>query len=418
MELSMEVIADLVAEVEGSMRDIGFAESYIASFGGTWNAFDRWLAERGLAYEPSLGRRFLLEEYGINDLGRYSKTAMEQKRKRAMVVLENCHEHRPYRRVEDRRYSPRFREEHAAVLNAFLESVEGSYSGSTVCGYIHMMNRLSPYLAERGVDDLGSIDQAAVVGFVESVAASGVGQGLIYATACRVRKLLAWLELSGIVERGLSNSVPKVKAPQADPPDVYTDEEVEMVIGAVDTAGPTGKRDLVVCLLAARLGMRSSDIADLQFGNIEWRESRISFVTAKTGSPTVLPLTNEVGSAIIAYLEGGRPESDEPYVLLRHNRPYTRMRPSRVYDIVSRAMTRAGIPNDGRRRGPHALRASVATRMLRNDVPLPVISRTLSHESSETTAKSYLKVELEHLRRCALDVDPLVNTWWMAGGAR
>ena len=255
MELSMEVIADLVAEVEESMRDIGFAESYIAFLGHTWNALDRWLAERGLAYEPSLGRRFLLEEYGISDLGRYSATAMEQKRKRAVAVLENCYEHRPYRRVEDRRYSPCFREGHAAVLNAFLESIEGSYSGSTICGYAHMMNRLPPYLAERGIDDLGSIDQAAVVGFVESIAASGVGQGLICATACRVRRLLVWLELSGAVERGPSNAVPKAKAPQCDPPDVYTDEEVEVKWPKCQDTKPRNLRESRLTISTPRSGV-------------------------------------------------------------------------------------------------------------------------------------------------------------------
>lgn len=413
----MEVIATLVEETKRSMRDVGLVESYIKTLGHTWNAFDRWLAERGLSYDPSLGWAFLSDAYGIEGPGGRSKTRAEQIRRRAVTALESCHEHRPWRRVKDRQYFPSFRESHRPVLEGFLASIEGHLSDSTVCGYVHMLNRLSPYLASRGIDDVACIDQAAIVGFMSSIASGRVGQGLVYATACRLRRFLAWLELSETVPRGISNAVPQVRAPQAEPPDVYTDEEVSAIIGAIDAAGPTGKRNLVVCLLAARLGMRSSDIVSLRFANLKWRESRISFTSAKTGTPTSLPLTTEIGGAIIDYLKNGRPSSDEPFVLLRHDRPYARMRPSSIHGIVSAAMVRAGIAKDGRRRGPHALRASLATRMMDSGVPLPVISQTLSHECSDTT-KSYLKADIERLRICALDVSPLVNTWWMGGGSR
>lgn len=263
----MEVITNLVEETIRSMREVGLVESYIKTLGHTWNAFDRWLAEKGLSYDPPLGWTFLSEEYGTEGPGGRSKTRAEQIRRRAVTALESCHEHRPWRRVKDRQYFPRFRESHRPVLERFLESMEGRLSDSTVCGYVHMLNRLSPYLADRGIDDIAHIDQPAIVGFMGSIADSGVGQGLVYATACRLRRLLAWLELSGFVRQGLASAVPKVRTPQPEPPDTYTAEEVASIIGAIDTAGPTGKRNLVICLLAARLGMRSSDIVSLRFEN-------------------------------------------------------------------------------------------------------------------------------------------------------
>jgi len=103
-------------------------------------------------------------------------------------------------------------------------------------------------------------------------------------------------------------------------------------------------------------------------------------------------------------------------VLLRHEKPNARIRPALVHTIVSNALNRAGIARDGRRRGPHALRASLATRMMRNNVPMPVISEALSHVYSDST-RLYLKVDIDRLRSCALEVDPLVNTWWKVRGA-
>lgn len=401
----MEVIRQLASEAERSMRDAGISDDYVGKLGETWRRFDAWLAERGVEYSPEAGDEFLAETDG-------SSVGMRRRRRRALAVLRNVHEHEPYRRAEDRRYESRFAACHEAVLNEFLDDVSDRYTTSTVCGYVYTLNRLSPYLEGRGVTDLADIGAEDVIGFLETVAEGNVGAHTVYATTSRLRRLLGWLESTGRADRGLAAIVPRAKAPAPEPPDTYTPEEVDAIVGAVDTASPTGRRDLVVCLLAARLGMRSSDIVGLRFEDVAWREGAIRFVSAKTGTPTTLPLTREVGDAIVAYVRDGRPDSDEPYVLLRHEAPHTRMRPSRVWGIVSAAMGRAGVHPGGRRRGPHALRASLATRMMDNDVPLPVISRALSHECSETS-RHYLRADVEKLRECALDVPRLAgDTRW------
>lgn len=83
---------------------------------------------------------------------------------------------------------------------------------------------------------------------------------------------------------------------------------------------------------------------------------------------------------------------------------------------MTKAFRDAGIViNSGRRHGPHALRASLATAMLEKEIPLPIISETLSHSSTDTT-KIYLKVDMTHLRRIALNVPPLKGVWM--GGVR
>ena len=46
---------------------------------------------------------------------------------------------------------------------------------------------------------------------------------------------------------------------------------------------------------------------------------------------------------------------------------------------------------------------SLAGRLLENRIPLPVISEILGHSSTETTI-AYLRVDIEQLRNCALEV--------------
>jgi site-specific recombinase XerC len=91
--------------------------------------------------------------------------------------------------------------------------------------------------------------------------------------------------------------------------------------------------------------------------------------------------------------------------------PFVKMKPSVLHGIVSTALRNASIPiQPGKRHGPHALRASLASAMLENNTPLPVISEALSHKSSDTT-RIYLKIDLHHLRQYSLEVPPLSNIW-------
>ena len=99
---------------------------------------------------------------------------------------------------------------------------------------------------------------------------------------------------------------------------------------------------------------------------------------------------------------------------IRLQKPYREIQPSNMHGIVTRAMKAAGIViQPGKRHGPHALRASIATEMLKQNVPLPVISEVLSHDSTDTT-RIYMKVDVGRLKMLSLDV-PLLGNVWMGG---
>jgi integrase len=156
-------------------------------------------------------------------------------------------------------------------------------------------------------------------------------------------------------------------------------------------------------LLIARLGLRSSDVVNLRFENINWEENRISFTQQKTGRPLVLPLLEDVGLAIIDYLKFGRPKCDFQHIFTRHRPPISPFTSSGMYGLVSRCISRAGLLTDEKKRGPHALRHSLASRLLEENVPLPIISEILGHANSHTTA-AYLSIDIDKLRQCALEV--------------
>lgn len=179
------------------------------------------------------------------------------------------------------------------------------------------------------------------------------------------------------------------------------------MLKAVDRSNPKGKRDVVMILLAARLGLRASDICGLKFENIHWETNTIHLTQRKTKEKIELPLLVEIGNAIVDYLKFGRPISDLPYLFLRVGQPYDKLAEPTLHSIVSFYLKQAGIDNiDKKKHGPHALRHSLAGILLEKKTPLPVISEVLGHTNTEST-KSYLRIDLNSLRQCALEVLPL-----------
>ena len=184
----------------------------------------------------------------------------------------------------------------------------------------------------------------------------------------------------------------------------YIQTDFEYVLSQ---SGPVGKRDYAILLLATRLGLRASDICRLKFEHLDWDHNVIAFTQYKTRKAIELPLLTEVGEAIVNYLRYGRPVSGHPEIFLSARPPYRPMFRWGINSAISRIMRESGIDISGRKFGPHAMRHSLASRLLANGVSLPVISESLGHDSSLSTME-YLRVDLSSLMGCALNV-PLVN---------
>jgi integrase/recombinase XerD len=109
-----------------------------------------------------------------------------------------------------------------------------------------------------------------------------------------------------------------------------------------------------------------------------------------------LKITGDVGEALVAYLRDGRPAVAGCRTLfLRVRAPMGAVGTRGVADVVRLAGRRAGLPAFG----PHRLRHSAATAMLRNGASLTEVGQVLRQARAATTA-IYAKVDRAAL--CAL----------------
>ena len=186
----------------------------------------------------------------------------------------------------------------------------------------------------------------------------GRAQGITVAT----RAYLKYLVAIGQCPVGREHAVPSFASWQlATTPRFLGQADIDRLLAACDREDRL--RDRAVVLLLARLGMRASEVANLAFDELDWVAGRIT-LAGKARREERLPLTQEIGDAIIAYIERARPRIATTRLFLTSAAPIRPLSRIAVKCIVRRALDRAGIKSA--HRGAHILRHSAATAMLRN----------------------------------------------------
>jgi len=229
--------------------------------------------------------------------------------------------------------------------------------------------------------------------------ASTCGRGTIEKMTTSLRAFLRYLAVQGHCRAGLDYAVPAYAHWQlAEMPRYLSDEQVSRLIAACDGDAGARRRDRAIVLLLARLGLRAGDVAQLRLIDIEWQAGSLR-VTGKSRYEVRLPLPQDVGDAIAAYLEC-RPSccrSDRVFLsAIAPSRPFRNG--DGVSSVVRRIMKRAGVATPVK--GAHALRHTAATEMLRHGVPLDKIGLVLRHSGIDTTAH-YAKADVTLLKQVA-----------------
>jgi len=219
-----------------------------------------------------------------------------------------------------------------------------------------------------------------------------------------MRGFLRYLHEHGYKEKDMSYVLGKgYRKAQEKLPSVYAPAEISIIENSIDQSSTLGKRNYSMLLLATRLGLRASDIAGLQFSNLDWDRNLIRLIQYKTKREIELPLLPDIGEAIINYLKGGRPVVDSQRVFLTAFAPYRPIEGVNVKSAISTIITNSDVNMRNRKHGSHSMRHSLASQMLSNGTSLPVIAESLGHSGTRSTM-DYLRIDLTKLMQCALEV--------------
>jgi len=247
-------------------------------------------------------------------------------------------------------------------------------------------------------EDVGQWNAQAVRNFLlERASQSGMSTTQKLITA--LRAFIRFLNFRGECRDDLAIAIPAVAHWRlARLPRCLSAEEVNRLIAASDGTTPGRLRDRAILLMLARLGLRSGDVAALRLSDIDWNNGTLQ-VTGKGRYQVRLPLPQDVGDALLRYLDCRSANVATDHVFMRSNapcRPFTSG--DGVSSVVKHALKRANI--DAPAKGAHLLRHTAATEMLRNGVPLDQAGLVLRHRSIDMTAY-YAKADVALLKQVA-----------------
>lgn len=219
-----------------------------------------------------------------------------------------------------------------------------------------------------------------------------------------IQRFLRFLFQEEYLDHDYSYIIPNFKRPKP-LPSVYSMEEIRRIEASVDRSTPRGKRDYAIVLMTTRLGIRAGDIVKMLLEQLDFQNSRITIIQSKTKAPLSLPMVPELQNALLDYLENGRRESSDPHVFLSLLPPYSGLTNTVPGRTVRQIIHEAGIEPGNRKSGSHAMRSSLASSMVNDNISYEAVRRTLGH-TSPNAIKSYARVDAERLRPYSLEPPP------------
>lgn len=399
MKQKKQSIEDLMHRCVLYFEQESFSQPRIDRYKYMWkNGIVRFMAEKSIRhYKASVG-----EEYIHTHIAGKAVTPYKRDIIRSIYVLNEFQEKGI---ISKRRCHPPERKLTGPIgqlMEQFLLHLESlRRSKITINDHRLYLYRFLAFLESKQILNVEEIREEHLMIFVSTLTNNNI------CTVSSLRMFFRYLFDNRVLLYDLSEVLRHYKWNKKEKlPSVYTAGEVSKIESSIIRQDATGKRNYAMMLLATRPGLRASDIAHLSFGNIDWDNSTIILTQLKTGKKIELPLLVDVGEAIIDYLKYGRKKSVSPKIFLYTRAPFSAMTNAAVSGTLGRIIASSGVDTTERKHGPHAMRHSLVSRFLENKESLPVISEALGHQYTNTTG-SYLRIDMESLRQCTLDV-PIV----------
>ena len=399
-------INKLVDKVLAELERLNYSHNSLCGFRCFYKRVIAFANEKEeLYFSEELGRAFLKEKY--NCTVNYYTEAMPKSSKgpiRKIRILGDYQLHGVIIRriVKKPGYvkPPQFEKE----LTAYEKECENNdYSKRGLRTRIQRLFFFVDYLDARGIHNVNNITSEMISDYTKTIYAHH--EKSIASILTTLRVFLRFLYFNQYTDEDLSLKVPQQSKYYYPPvPSVWNKEDVMHMLESIDRGNPTGKRDYAILLLVTRLGIRAGDITSLKLSDLNWQSKTIEIRQSKTKNIVTYPILNDIGWALIEYLKNARPISESPFLFIRMNAPYEAFgKDANLHNIITKYTRLAGIHvPKGKKHGLHSLRHTLASSLLEQGTPLPVISEILGHFNSKSIGV-YLHTGIEGLRSCVID---------------
>jgi len=228
----------------------------------------------------------------------------------------------------------------------------------------------------------------------------------IHDYAQRLRAFFLYAESRNWCRAGLAAGImaPRFMADETVPKGIKRDDVLRLLV-SVQRGRPIDKRDYAILMLLIAYGLRTGEVVGLRLDDLDWENDLIRVRCPKPGRIHLLPLSSDVGNAILNYIRKARPTGYGRNLFFTSYTPIRPVTRKTICKIVHDRLAAIGVVTG--RRGPHALRHAAAQHLLDQGMSMKVIGDFLGHRDLSSTL-IYAKVNLAALREvAALDLEGL-----------
>lgn len=390
------------------MIDLKYSKSVIGSHRQSFAMLQKYAAQKGVEYfTHQLGDEFLKETFGystgmrVSELQHIGLISVEAIRRLAEYTTCGC----VCRHVVSASMSE-WALEDVGLFNAYFDKMrKQGLAERSILSATHHLKVFYRFLKVAGLTTILTLTREVVSNYWISM--QGYSQAYCRDRIRQLARYLKFLFLNGYMQIDTSGWLPKVHVTAKRwLPAIWTRDNAIKLLNSIDRESPIGKRDYAAYIMVAELGLRASDINNMKLSDLNWDTNEITVTQCKTGKLNVLPMTPDVGWALIDYIKHGRPRCDEPYVFLTGNVPYSKLKPTALVLALTRYRRRCGlfIGRPDTVAGMHSFRHALAHRLLEKGVDLEMISEIMGH-THVSSSSPYLKIDIDGLRSCALDLE-------------
>ena len=384
---------------------IGFSISTMDEYLRIWNKFIYWKSTNSFVYNEKDYIDFLLDYYKF-DVNSYTNKSrsLYQQLMRSKRILDDFDTYKIFmqkRSLPSSLYSD-YPSNWNVVLDNYLDylkNVRQNSNNSIIIKKRYLINLLS-YFYKNGLNELDNFSKTFVVDFINKTIDKGnISKRRNFYV---LRDFLNYLFIEDIILEDLSCYIPKIKKSRKRKlPTYLKTENIEQLLESIPKERKIDIRNYTIILIAARLGLRISDILNIKLKDIDWKNYKLNVIQPKTNNLNILPLSKEVGWAIINYIKNSRPKCNNEYLFVKMKYPFEKME---QFNNFNKYFKKYNL-EENIKKGIHNLRHSFATNMLDNDIPIHIISSVLGHSDINTTSSTYIKIDTKNLKKVCLEVD-------------
>ncbi len=282
-----------------------------------------------------------------------------------------------------------------AAIDRFVDAlwIEDGLSANTLAAYRRDLGLLAGWLAGEAGRELDAATESDLLGYAVarhagSKATSANRRLTVF------RRYFRWALREGRVAADPTLKLLAARQPLR-VPKTLSEAQVEALLGAPDTATPTGLRDRAMLELMYASGLRVTELVTLKTVHVGLAEGALR-VTGKGAKERLVPFGEEARAWLVRWLGEGRAavlggqRSDALFVTARGEG----MTRQGFWKLVKAHARRAGIAAP---LSPHTLRHAFATHLLNHGADLRAVQLLLGHADISTTT-IYTHVARERLR--------------------